>query len=161
MPLGYGRTLAGRIGSGTGFNGYRLRTAANPWFADGCEVNIAQDANNCNGCAMACPQNMPNCFNSMCQTGFTHHDGFGDTWLDNTPNGTFTLQEAAMACAAYVKGKLGGMDTCTLMGCGCGGQDNCVYNQNANPRRTWFYNNGMMGGLVTNNCCNCGGNKWD
>ena len=33
--LGYGRTRAGRIGSGTGFDVYPLRTSQTPWFADG------------------------------------------------------------------------------------------------------------------------------
>ena len=49
-----------------------------------------------------------------------------------------------------------------MMGCGCGGQDSCVYNIMANPRYTWFYNNGMMGGQVTLNCCGCmAAGKWD
>lgn len=35
VHLGYGRTDAGRIGSGIGFNAYGLRTAAAPWFGTG------------------------------------------------------------------------------------------------------------------------------
>ena len=33
--LGYGRTRAGRVGNGVGFNAYALRTSAAPWFGDG------------------------------------------------------------------------------------------------------------------------------
>ncbi|MGA7559174.1 MAG: TAT-variant-translocated molybdopterin oxidoreductase [Terriglobales bacterium] len=36
--LGYGRTRAGRIGSGTGFDVYPLRTRQAPWFADGAKL---------------------------------------------------------------------------------------------------------------------------
>ena len=32
IPLGYGRTRAGRVGNGAGFNGYVLRGSAAPWF---------------------------------------------------------------------------------------------------------------------------------
>jgi molybdopterin-containing oxidoreductase family iron-sulfur binding subunit len=32
LPLGYGRTHAGPVGNGVGFDAYRLRTAAAPWY---------------------------------------------------------------------------------------------------------------------------------
>jgi molybdopterin-containing oxidoreductase family iron-sulfur binding subunit len=35
VHLGYGRTRAGKLGTGIGFDAYRLRTSARPWFADG------------------------------------------------------------------------------------------------------------------------------
>jgi Fe-S-cluster-containing dehydrogenase component len=38
LPLGYGRTRAGRIGSGIGFNAYALRTVDAPWTATGARV---------------------------------------------------------------------------------------------------------------------------
>jgi MoCo/4Fe-4S cofactor protein with predicted Tat translocation signal len=38
VHLGYGRAHAGRIGTGRGFNAYKLRTSAAPWFADGLEI---------------------------------------------------------------------------------------------------------------------------
>ncbi len=38
LYLGYGRTRAGRVGSGTGFNAYALRTSAAPGFDDGLEI---------------------------------------------------------------------------------------------------------------------------
>jgi molybdopterin-containing oxidoreductase family iron-sulfur binding subunit len=38
VHLGHGRTSAGRVGNGTGFNAYALRTADRPWFASGLEV---------------------------------------------------------------------------------------------------------------------------
>ncbi len=38
VTLGYGRTHAGRVGSGTGFDAYALRHADAPWFAPGLEV---------------------------------------------------------------------------------------------------------------------------
>jgi MoCo/4Fe-4S cofactor protein with predicted Tat translocation signal len=36
--LGYGRTRAGRIGTGAGFDVYPLRTSQAPWFADGAKL---------------------------------------------------------------------------------------------------------------------------
>jgi MoCo/4Fe-4S cofactor protein with predicted Tat translocation signal len=36
--LGYGRASAGRIGTGTGFDVYPLRTSQAPWFADGAKL---------------------------------------------------------------------------------------------------------------------------
>jgi molybdopterin-containing oxidoreductase family iron-sulfur binding subunit len=38
VTLGYGRTRAGRVGNGVGFNAYRLRIAEAPWFDAGLEV---------------------------------------------------------------------------------------------------------------------------
>jgi molybdopterin-containing oxidoreductase family iron-sulfur binding subunit len=35
LPLGYGRSRAGQVGNGVGFDAYRLRTAQSPWIADG------------------------------------------------------------------------------------------------------------------------------
>jgi MoCo/4Fe-4S cofactor protein with predicted Tat translocation signal len=39
--LGYGRTRAGRIGTGTGFDVYPLRTSQAAWFADGAKLTAA------------------------------------------------------------------------------------------------------------------------
>ncbi len=36
--LGYGRTRAGRIGTGTGFDVYPMRTSQSPWFANGAQL---------------------------------------------------------------------------------------------------------------------------
>jgi len=41
--LGYGRTRAGRIGTGTGFDVYPLRTSQAPWFADGAKLTSTGD----------------------------------------------------------------------------------------------------------------------
>jgi MoCo/4Fe-4S cofactor protein with predicted Tat translocation signal len=38
VTLGYGRTRAGRVGSGAGFDAYKLRTSDAPWFGHGLEV---------------------------------------------------------------------------------------------------------------------------
>jgi molybdopterin-containing oxidoreductase family iron-sulfur binding subunit len=38
LPLGYGRSRAGRVGTGAGFNAYTLRTAAMPLFGGAAEV---------------------------------------------------------------------------------------------------------------------------
>lgn len=38
MHLGYGRTRAGRVGTGAGFNAYALRTSDAPWFGSGLEI---------------------------------------------------------------------------------------------------------------------------
>jgi MoCo/4Fe-4S cofactor protein with predicted Tat translocation signal len=38
LHLGYGRWRAGSVGTGPGFNAYRLRTSDRPWFVAGAEV---------------------------------------------------------------------------------------------------------------------------
>jgi molybdopterin-containing oxidoreductase family iron-sulfur binding subunit len=38
LHLGYGRTNAGRVGKGTGFNAYLLRTSESPSFSSGLEI---------------------------------------------------------------------------------------------------------------------------
>jgi molybdopterin-containing oxidoreductase family iron-sulfur binding subunit len=38
VHLGYGRTRAGHVGSGAGFNAYALRTSQAPWFDHGLQV---------------------------------------------------------------------------------------------------------------------------
>ncbi|MGC2790976.1 MAG: TAT-variant-translocated molybdopterin oxidoreductase [Candidatus Sulfotelmatobacter sp.] len=43
VTLGYGRTRAGRVGTGQGFNAYTLRTSAAPWFATGLQIRKTGD----------------------------------------------------------------------------------------------------------------------
>ncbi|HVI10338.1 MAG TPA: TAT-variant-translocated molybdopterin oxidoreductase [Candidatus Binatia bacterium] len=38
VTLGYGRTRAGRVGTAQGFDAYKLRTSAAPWFASGLQI---------------------------------------------------------------------------------------------------------------------------
>ena len=38
IHLGYGRTRTGRVGSGSGFDAYRLRTSAAPWTVTGARI---------------------------------------------------------------------------------------------------------------------------
>ena len=38
VHLGYGRTRAGRVGTGTGFNSYAIRSSDTPWFGAGLQV---------------------------------------------------------------------------------------------------------------------------
>lgn len=40
LPLGYGRSRSGRIGQGTGFNAYAVRTADAPGFATGATLTL-------------------------------------------------------------------------------------------------------------------------
>lgn len=39
LPLGYGRSRAGRVGNGTGFNAYLLRQSDQRWFGEGLEIH--------------------------------------------------------------------------------------------------------------------------
>ena len=54
IHVGYGRTRAGRVGNGTGFNAYVLRGSTSPWFG-AAEValsaarRVQEDANVCQG----------------------------------------------------------------------------------------------------------------
>ena len=43
IHLGYGRTHAGKVGNGIGFNGYTLRTTAVPWFGNRLTVRKVGD----------------------------------------------------------------------------------------------------------------------
>jgi molybdopterin-containing oxidoreductase family iron-sulfur binding subunit len=39
LPLGYGRTEVGKVGRGTGFSAYPLRTSQNPYYAVGAKIS--------------------------------------------------------------------------------------------------------------------------
>ena len=43
LPLGYGRTEVGRVGTGTGFDVYPLITSNNPSFATGARITVSHD----------------------------------------------------------------------------------------------------------------------
>jgi len=43
IALGYGRTRAGRVGTGLGFNAYEFRTTTNPWTAGGVQIRKTGD----------------------------------------------------------------------------------------------------------------------
>ncbi|MGB7862155.1 MAG: TAT-variant-translocated molybdopterin oxidoreductase [Candidatus Sulfotelmatobacter sp.] len=43
VTLGYGRTRAGRVGTGQGFDAYKLRTSDAPWFATGLQIRKTRD----------------------------------------------------------------------------------------------------------------------
>lgn len=43
VHLGYGRTRAGRVGTGTGFNAYAIRTSTAPWFATGLDIRTTAE----------------------------------------------------------------------------------------------------------------------
>jgi MoCo/4Fe-4S cofactor protein with predicted Tat translocation signal len=40
LHLGYGRTRAGKVGTGVGVNTYKLRTTAAPWFVAGAQLEV-------------------------------------------------------------------------------------------------------------------------
>ncbi len=40
LPLGYGRSKTGRIGTGSGYNSYALRTSVTPTFASGAKLEL-------------------------------------------------------------------------------------------------------------------------
>jgi MoCo/4Fe-4S cofactor protein with predicted Tat translocation signal len=44
--FGYGRTRAGRIGTGAGYDAYPLRTSQAPWFADGAKLTATGETYN-------------------------------------------------------------------------------------------------------------------
>ena len=52
VHLGYGRTRAGRVAKGAGFNAYRLRTSGAPWCGEGLEIHPTGGAY-----PLACTQN--------------------------------------------------------------------------------------------------------
>jgi Fe-S-cluster-containing dehydrogenase component len=54
IHLGYGRTRAGRVGTGVGVNAYELRTSDAPWFAPGAVVRKTGERRE-----LACTQRYP------------------------------------------------------------------------------------------------------
>jgi len=44
LSLGYGRTAVGKVGQGTGFNAYALRTSVSPYYATGATVKLVKKA---------------------------------------------------------------------------------------------------------------------
>ena len=55
VHLGHGRTRAGRVGTGTGFNAYLLRTWDHPWFGSGL---VLRDANRRHSLAITHPHHL-------------------------------------------------------------------------------------------------------
>ncbi|MGE3806804.1 MAG: TAT-variant-translocated molybdopterin oxidoreductase, partial [Gemmataceae bacterium] len=51
VHFGQGRTQSGTVGSGTGFNAYRLRTSAAPWFGNGLVIHKTSERH-----TLACTQ---------------------------------------------------------------------------------------------------------
>lgn len=94
-------------------------------------------------------------------SGFPHHTGYGQTWRDNVPTGTYNLVQALRACQEYVADVGSGVDTCNTTGCGCSAVDECTYNTAGGGliRRVWFYA-GTYIGNTTNNACSTG-LTWD
>jgi molybdopterin-containing oxidoreductase family iron-sulfur binding subunit len=43
LPLGYGHTVAGRVGRGSGFNAYSARTSGDPHFATGASIAVTEE----------------------------------------------------------------------------------------------------------------------
>jgi hypothetical protein len=60
---------------------------------DGCEINLTNDKNNCNGCGKVCGGGMT-CVNSVCQLNLVGQYNVinGQPWGNNPP--TYTCQEA-------------------------------------------------------------------
>jgi molybdopterin-containing oxidoreductase family iron-sulfur binding subunit len=44
LSLGYGRTAVGKVGQGTGFNAYALRTSVSPYYATGATMKLVKKA---------------------------------------------------------------------------------------------------------------------
>lgn len=83
-------------------------------------------------------------------SSITHHDGYGHTWTDGVPLGTYNVNQALRACQAYASGSCH-----TNCGCSSNGS-NCT----SNGSKVWFYTGGYIG-TTTANSCESGGNHWD
>ncbi len=90
-----------------------------------------------------------------------HHDGYGNTWVDDVALGTYTVGQATRACEAYVDA-MGVTDQCVSVGCGCGGLgDECVFNDASGGGSThvWFYAGTYSSNTTANSCAY--GAIWD
>jgi hypothetical protein len=120
---------------------------------NGCEVTLNSDPLNCGACFNNC--NGLQCSNGNCVQGgnFTHADGFGDSWSDATPTGTYSQAEAMTACTTYVQKH--GLAFACATDCGCNsGVDPCVYYKDTiNTPFVWFYGTGTLKGETSANCC--------
>ena len=69
---------------------------------------------------------------------FLHHTGYGQTWTDGVPTGTYDLAQATRACQEYVLATPG-TGPCGTTPCSCSElQNECTYS-NGSPFRIWFY----------------------
>jgi Dictyostelium (slime mold) repeat len=91
-------------------------------FANGCEVTLATDVNNCGACGNVCASNQT-CASGQCTGGgtqcgtsqpVTHSNGLGQTWTDCVPLGTHTQTQATSACVAST----GDASSCGQFSCG-------------------------------------------
>ncbi len=123
-------------------------------------ANLQVDNNNCGGCGIKCLGTLPVCSAGACGKAALHDDGFGHSWNDANPVGTYTLQTATSACQAYIAANPA--DTCNTTGCSCASNDLCTFNTGGNgkTRRTWFYGGGAHNGFVTDNSCSAGSLTW-
>jgi molybdopterin-containing oxidoreductase family iron-sulfur binding subunit len=112
--LGYGRTQAGRVGSGTGFNAYSLRTADAPWSGTGLEIKRTGEHY-----ALACTQNHQtmegrNLVRSGTLEHFKQHPHFVHEMAEEPPRDLTLYPEVKY------EGNAWGMtiDTSSCIGCG-------------------------------------------
>ena len=97
-----------------------------------------------------------------CIDQFPHHTGYGQEWFDDFPTGTYDLGQATRACEEYVAATAPGLDSCMIQGCGCGGGDECTFNNasgGGQTRRVWFYRGQYIGQTTDNSCSD--GLVWD
>jgi hypothetical protein len=96
----------------------------------------------------------------LAPAGFAHHTGYGQTWFNGVPTGTFDLSQATLSCQEYINAVAPGVDSCNTTGCGCGNGSLCTFNTApVGVRRVWFYN-GPFAGQTTNDACSTG-LAWD
>jgi hypothetical protein len=85
---------------------------------------------------------------------FLHHTGWGQTWTDGIPTGTYNLAQATRACQEYVLATPGA-DSCVTTGCSCSRlQDECTYN--SDESRAWFYAGQYVGNTTEDTSCDFG-----
>ena len=87
---------------------------------------------------------------------FLHHTGYGQTWTDGVPTGTYDLAQATRACQEYVLATPGA-GSCQTTGCGCTSSNQCTYNNG--DLRVWFYAGPFVGNTTDDTCAF--GRVWD
>jgi len=117
---------------------------------NGCEVNLATDANNCNGCGNVCPMNMPSCDNGVCGTLFTFSGVQTNLSLNQLGGWTLCYKDlygnSGTALATILNGCKGSN---LLLACRQAAQPNTLLLAAEAPRADVTFETG--GGMCTNN----------
>jgi hypothetical protein len=130
----------------------------------GACVDTSNDPSHCGLCQRACVVGA-SCVNGSCQSPtYLHHDGFGDTWTDAVPTGTYDLTQATTACQTYLANHGVAGDRCSPSSCTMATtQLVALFDGNNLAVYLWFFlSDGVAKpGEVDSSSCDAATSSWD